>query len=672
MLTFPISGIPEDRLRSAWEEFVRTGRVDRQVVRPVIADSWARCRQHGLDPWRVERVAITGRELDGRLARRRAMIEAARPFMRSLHELVAGSGFVVCLCDEEGYLLELVGDADAEGEAEKIWLVPGVRWSEAVMGTSGIGVSLVTGSPIQVCGAEHYWVGCHSWTCSSAAVHDPDGRLIGVLTMSGDYRRVHPHTLGMVVAAAQAIENQLRAASASDRLLVAHRYLLATIESMSEGLVSVDTAGRVTLINSVAGRLLGMQAGEAVGRPLDQFLFRQLGLAAILESGREVVDRETNLELGTGRLHATVTAKPVMGDGCTVIGAMAILREMRSVRRLVHRMAGAQAVFTFDDIIGESPGFRRAVDLARAAAESSSTVLLQGESGTGKEMFAHAIHNAGRRRDGAFVAINCAAIPRELVGSELFGYAEGAFTGARREGSPGKFELADGGTIFLDEIGEMPLDMQAVLLRVLQDRQVVRIGGHRVTPVDVRVIASTNKNLSEAVARGSFRRDLYFRLNVFPIVIPPLRERKEDIPLLARHFLYKLNTKLGKSVQDVGNRALELLLAHDWPGNVRELENVIECAINVAQTGVLEPEHLMAGLRRGLRVAEGHITRPSVKRLADAERLAIAEALEQSTGNVAAAARRLGIARSSLYRKMRQYGIVVRRTWAGGTDTFLV
>jgi len=365
-------------------------------------------------------------------------------------------------------------------------------------------------------------------------------------------------------------------------------------------------------------------------------------------------------------LHATVTAKPVMGEGSQVIGAMAILREMRNVRRLVHRMAGAQAVFTFDDIIGESPSFRRAVDMARVAAQSSSTVLLLGESGTGKEMFAHAIHNAGSRREGPFVAINCAAIPRELVGSELFGYAEGAFTGARREGSPGKFELADGGTIFLDEIGEMPLDMQVVLLRVLQDRQVMRIGGHRVTPVDVRVIASTNKNLAEAVARGSFRSDLYFRLNVFPIIIPPLRERKEDIPLLARHFLRKLNAKLGKSIRDIGQRAMELLLAHDWPGNVRELENVIECAINVAQTGVLEPEHLLAGMRPGLRTGEARPHVPAVRRLTEAERLAIVEALEQSAGNVAAAARQLGIARSSLYRKMRRYGMSVRRTFSGG------
>lgn len=666
MLAFPISGICEDKLRAAWEEFVRTGGVDRQVIRPVIADSWLRCRHRGLDPWGVERVVASEDQLEARLARRRVMIEAARPFMHSLHQLVAGSGFVVCLCDEEGYLLELVGDEDAEGEAEKIWLVPGVKWSEDVMGTSGIGVSLVTGSPIQVCGAEHYWVGCHSWTCSSAPVRDPDGRLIGVLTMSGDHRRVHPHTLGMVVAAAQAIENQLRVLRASERLMVAHRYLLATVESMAEGLVSVDTSGRVTLINSVAGRLLGVSGDKAVGQVLDPFLFRQLGLATVLESGREIVDRETNLELGSGRLHATVTAKPVMGEGSQVIGAMAILREMRSVRRLVHRMAGARAVFTFDDIIGESPSFRRAVDMARVAAQSSSTVLLMGESGTGKEMFAHAIHNAGSRREGPFVAINCAAIPRELVGSELFGYAEGAFTGARREGSPGKFELADGGTIFLDEIGEMPLDMQVVLLRVLQDRQVMRIGGHRVTPVDVRVIASTNKNLAEAVARGSFRSDLYFRLNVFPIVIPPLRERKEDIPLLARHFLRKLNAKLGKSVRDIGRRALELLLAHDWPGNVRELENVIECAINVAQAGVLEPEHILAGLRPGLRTGEARPHAPAVRRLTEAERLAIVEALEHSGGNVAAAARQLGIARSSLYRKMRRYGMSVQRTFYGG------
>lgn len=665
MLAFPVSGVSEDRLYQAWQRFVETGHIDRQAVRPVIAESWMRCRDHGLDPWRVERVAIGWSELQARLRRRWAVIEAARPFMRSLHELVAGSGFVVCLCDEEGFLLELVGDPEAEGAAEQIWLEPGVNWAERVMGTTGIGVSLATGSPIQVCGAEHYWVGCHPWTCSSAPIRDPDGRVIGVLTMSGDRSRVHPHTLGMVVAAAGAIEYQLKAAQASERLQVAHHCLVATMESMSEGLLSVDTDGRVTHINSVAARLLGLSPGEVMGRPLHSDLLRHLGLAEVLRGGRELADREVQLDVGAARLHATVTVRPVVGEGSAVMGAMVILREMRSVRRLVHRMAGAQAVFTFADIVGESRALLRAVELARAAARTSSTVLLLGESGTGKEMFAHAIHNASTRRDGPFVAINCAAIPRELVGSELLGYAEGAFTGARKEGSPGKFELADGGTVFLDEIGEMPLDMQVVLLRVLQDRQIVRIGGQRVTRVDVRVIASTNKNLAEAVARGAFRRDLYFRLNVFPISIPPLRDRKEDIPLLARHFVSKLSAKLGKPVERISDEALALLVGHDWPGNVRELENVIECAINMADSPVLGREQVAASLCRSLNPGPSYRVVADGTRLADSERCALARALQESGGNLAEAARRLGIARSSLYRKMRRHGLAVSRRLYG-------
>lgn len=663
MLAFPVSSVSHERLKEAWERFVRTETIDSAAIRPIISSSWLRCRRAGLDPWKVERISLGQDELRARVSRSRTMVDVARQFMGSLYKLVAGSGFVVCLCDQDGYLLEVMGDTEALSEGERIWLTPGVNWSESAMGTSGIGVSLATDSPVQVCAAEHYWIGCHSWTCSSAPIHDPRGELIGVLTMSGHCTKVHPHTLGMVVAAAQAIDNELEARRASEGLAVAHQYLLATMESITDGLLTVDIEGRVSHLNAVAGRLLGLDRTVTVGKKLGHSMFRQLGLGEVLQTGREFADRELDLDLPKGKSHLSATAKPVKSPDGRVMGATVILREMGTVRKLVQRMAGARAMFTFADIIGEDPAFRRAVDMAMVAAESSSTVLLLGESGTGKEMFAHAIHNASSRRDGPFVALNCAAIPRELVGTELFGYAEGAFTGARREGSPGKFELADGGTIFLDEIGEMPLDLQVALLRVLQDKQVTRVGGRRVVPVDVRVIASTNKSISEEVARGSFRRDLYFRLNVFPISIPPLRDRKSDIPILANHFMEKLATKMGKSVRGIDKDAMEVLLSHDWPGNVRELENLIEHVINVSKDGLIKASTILTALNNSPR-SRG-TPRPSgcgtSLTLESSEKLTLLEALRCSRGLVSEAAKILGVSRSTLYRKMKKHDITVGR-----------
>ncbi|MGQ9532489.1 MAG: sigma-54 interaction domain-containing protein, partial [Desulfotomaculales bacterium] len=330
-------------------------------------------------------------------------------------------------------------------------------------------------------------------------------------------------------------------------------------------------------------------------------------------------------------------------------GAVVMLRESREVRRLVHRMVGARATFTFRDLVGASPSFRAAVEHARLAVRSEAAVLLEGESGAGKELFAQAIHNEGGRARGPFVAVNCGAIPRELIASELFGYVEGAFTGAARGGRPGKFELADGGTLFLDEIGEMPLDMQVVLLRVLQEKKVVRVGGTQMVPVDVRIIAATNKSLLREVEKGNFRRDLFYRLNIFHIKIPPLRERPGDVTLLARYFLAK-RIPAGRKLS-FHPRTLKVLESYAWPGNVRELENLIERLVHTVKEGTILPEHLPPEIRGSAREAR------SQPDLATVERQEVLRALGLCAGNVKQAAASLGIARSTLYRKLRAYEI---------------
>ncbi|MDK2932083.1 MAG: hypothetical protein PWR07_2214 [Bacillota bacterium] len=317
---------------------------------------------------------------------------------------------------------------------------------------------------------------------------------------------------------------------------------------------------------------------------------------------------------------------------------------------------------SFDDIYGASHQIRVAKDLAERAARTGSTVLLLGESGVGKEVFARAIHAASSRRGGPFVSVNCAAIPDNLMESELFGYVEGAFTGAAKGGKPGKFELASGGTIFLDEIGDMSLQLQAKLLRVLQTHKVERVGGTREIDVDVRVMAATNKDLEAMVGQGTFRLDLYYRLNVVTIRIPPLRERIEDIPLIISRSLAKLSARCPTKVRSVSPEALRILLDYDWPGNVRELENVLERALNLADGEVIEvehlPEHVVSAARGASRLAVQRTGEALDDVLARAEQEALLEALKATNNNRSRAAKKLGISRSAFYEKLRKYKIV--------------
>lgn len=309
--------------------------------------------------------------------------------------------------------------------------------------------------------------------------------------------------------------------------------------------------------------------------------------------------------------------------------------------------------YHIDDIIGDSPAMVQAKRLAATLAVSPSTVLIHGETGTGKELFAQAIHNLSPRAARPFVAINCGALPASLIESTLFGYAEGSFTGAKRQGAPGVFEQADGGTLFLDEISEMPFDLQVRLLRVIQEREVRRVGAEAAKPVDVRILASTNKSLEDLVRQGKFRTDLYFRLNVLELDVPPLRERKADIPALAYHFIGGFARMLGKEANDIDPAVLDAIVAYDWPGNVRELQNCTEFVVNMLDGNAIRLEHLPPFLRGGRRSVAASAFRARVE---EAERDAVLEALRAAHGNKAEAARRLGLNRTTLWRVLKRIG----------------
>ncbi len=365
-----------------------------------------------------------------------------------------------------------------------------------------------------------------------------------------------------------------------------------------------------------------------------------------------MVDKELFLQIKNKSVHLVKTSVPILDEKGGIIGVVDTFREIKRVHKMINQMVGAQATFTFRDFIGNSSRLRETLMMAKISANSSSTILIQGESGTGKEVLAQAIHNASDHGNGPFVAVNCAAIPRELIESELFGYEEGAFTGARRGGRPGKFELASGGTIFLDEIGDMPLDMQVKLLRVTQERRVVRVGGQHYIDVDVRIMAATNRDLSKAVADGSFRADLYYRLNVLPILIPPLHQRPEDIPLLAAHILRKLSQKVKRKTIEITPEAMRVLANYSWPGNVRELENVLERCIHFLEGDLLKLTDLPASVYGE---TKPHKPVTDTRSLVEVERQMVVEALQLAGGNVSRAARQLGVSRTTLYNKLRKY-----------------
>ncbi|MEW6661436.1 MAG: sigma-54-dependent Fis family transcriptional regulator [Bacillota bacterium] len=666
-----MQNVTNDRqqLLHAWHCFIEQRKITSAHVRPVILASWERCAMLKVNPYQPQLKKLPPAVLAATIVRHQNLILTAKPFMESLFRLVAGSGFVVTLCDAQGNLLELLGDAEVLNEADNINLVPGVNWAEAYMGTTAIGVALETGQPVQVCSVEHYCKPCHDWTCSAAPIRAPQGDQIAILNMSGHFLKVHPHTLGMVVAAAQAIEHQLKNQQISASLALSNKYLRAVLESMSDGVITVNQQGQVVEINSVAARLFSLPPEQVLTRPLPASLAEQLKIKEVLQKGREYIDKEVSIEEAGKRVHCTVAVKPISKEGSSIAGAVATIQEIKTVRRLVQRMIGARALFTFDDILAQSKTMRQTMALAKLAAENSLNILILGESGTGKELLAQAIHNASSRTEGPFVAINCGAIPKDLIGSEMFGYTEGAFTGAKHQGSPGKFELADGGTIFLDEIGDMPLDLQAALLRFIQDRQLIRIGGSQVIPVDVRIITATNKNLSQEVSRGNFRQDLYYRLNVFPIHVPPLRERAGDITLLARHFLEKMSHRLGKRLY-FSTTSLACLESYSWPGNVRELENAVQRLAYLVPDGPIQRETVMTIL------GERHSPSPPKSMglsLSDLEKDSIREAIRVNSGNLSQAAKVLGIGRTTLYRKIKKYGLeaflaqLLRQPYQSGT-----
>lgn len=436
------------------------------------------------------------------------------------------------------------------------------------------------------------------------------------------------------------------------------RQVKAVMDSVDEGIVAVDSLGRINIFNPSAEKILKLDAEEVLGEPVSKVLSPDIPMVESLRTGKGYDNEEIILRTERGVSHYITTGRPIKNENNQIVGAVALIKDLNRVLDLVYSMTSSPDI-TLDDILGVSEGIEYAKNVARMVAKSSSTVLIRGESGTGKELFARSIHRASRRKDRHFVPVNCGALPDTLLESELFGYEEGAFTGARKGGKQGLFRFADGGTLFLDEIGELSPHLQVKLLRVLQEGKVRRIGGAEEIKVDVRVVAATSRNLEEMLEQGLFRDDLYYRLNVVPLFVPPLRKRKEDIPMLVEYFINQVSVNMGKNIKGITRQALEKLSVHHWPGNVRELSNVIERAINLVHGGYIEEKHIVLDARlSGQNGYEGILENKKGLRevLEETERRVLTEAVKRlgSSRKVGAA---LGISHTAVIKKMKKYNI---------------
>ena len=650
-------------MRKTWAEYANHNLVNPKDIRPYVASSWQRCRKLNVDPYHDRQLIISPKDLKQRMAQFKDLISVALPTMKNIYNFVRESGFKVVLADQDGYVLSVMGDKTDHCDPSEEQMCAGANWSETYKGTNAIGTCLVERRPLHIHAVEHFCETNHLMTCSAAPIFDPNGKLIGVLNMTGEYHHANDHTLGMVVAGANAIENQFRLHRANHKLFSAYKYSETIINTMSEGLMTVDTKGMVTQINDAAARMINITANDAIGYHVSQILSKATPILGLLSSGTSYENQEVVFEKNNRKFYSS--GRLLHDDFSNCIGAVAVFKSYEKGTKHQPRrvIIPLPARYNVDDIIGNCPLIKETKRRASIAAQSPSTVLLYGESGTGKEMFAQSIHTLSSRRDKPFVAINCSATPETLIESELFGYVDGSFTGAAKGGKAGKFEEADGGTLFLDEIGDMPMYTQVKLLRVIQERRVSRIGSSTEIPVNIRILAATHKDLKQEMAAGNFREDLYYRLNVIMLQIPPLRKRLDDLPLLVEYLVKKLSTRLGRRDIKISEQFLRACRAHPWPGNIRELENALERALNmVDEDGVLTPELMeLDYIAQEENNSDGGPVRP----LKDMERDLLIQALEQAEGNIVQASQMLGISRNTIYRKIKEFDLDISRVICG-------
>lgn len=639
------------KVMEAWQRFVTDGVLPPRSIRTLVEESWSRCAGQGVDPTRRAAPVQTTEDALSRLCERnRDFIVAARQVCAQAREFLAESGTIMVVTDAEGVILHVEGDPSTVDAAQEIQLAPGGNWDEGVAGTNAIGTALAACQPVQIHAAEHFCEGIKRWTCSATVIEDPfDRGVLGAIDISGLRSTYDPHCLALAVTTASRIAERLMRLALERRAKLLDATLLRFVGGTRDGLIVFDDRGRLVKVNEYAGPALLARGVQAEGP--------EGPIIASLRDNR-LVDA-AGRPLDTVRPEWTETVL----DGREALGTLVIIPQPGPPRRTTTSPPAQTPRHPgFEAILAASPAMAEQVERARRLAGLPVPVLLLGETGTGKEVFARAIHAASAFRDGPFIALNCGGLPRELLASELFGYAEGAFTGARRGGLSGKIEAADGGTLFLDEIGEMPADLQPHFLRVLQEGEFYRLGETTSRKVRFRLLAATHRDLRREVAEERFRMDLFYRLSVMTLTLPALRERRADIVPLARHFMQQAAITYGIAPKPLAAELCTALVDHDWPGNARELRNAVEAMLLMSSGPALTLADLpVEYYSHPTLPAVGHDAVPApgndAVRLEDTERQAIVAAIERAGGNLTQVARMLGIAKSTLYVKLKKFDI---------------
>jgi len=640
----------EPAVMTAWESFIGGDERAIESLRALVDSSWQRCVHAQVDPrTRSGPQPLSDQDLYLLRERQRQLIEASAPVMACARDFLSETGTLMALADASGTIMATEGDVRALGSAETIRLMPGVAWSEDLCGTNAIGTALAMGEPVQIHSAEHFCEGIKRWTCSATVLRHPlDGEILGVLDVSGLSGTYSRQTLALVVTAASRIEHRLATGEMERRYRLLDHAVNRLAAAGRDGVVLFDHRGCPIRANEHAPLLIASVGGE-----IDLGAARRLPGLAAGRPGRQPSRSALPAWIDPQWIEPLIVKGEQLGTLLIVPapGTRAMAPSPPTVRE-----PSAPRGDAFDALVTGDATLLEVIGKARQLARSRVPVLLLGETGVGKEEFARGIHGAGA---GPYVALNCGGLSRELLASELFGYADGAFTGARKGGMVGKIEAAHGGTLFLDEIGEMPLDMQPNLLRVLERGEIYRLGENTPRRVSFRLIAATHRDLRQEIAQGRFRMDLYYRIAVTTLRIPALRQRKGDIARLARHFLERFRREQGLEAGAIDDEATRALESYAWPGNVRELRNLIEGAVLLSEGATLTRDALPREFLESLaNIGDSpHAAPGGVCSIAEGEESLIRRAIGASGGNLTLAARQLHIAKSTLYVKMQRYAI---------------
>ncbi len=629
-----------EKLKQNWESYILHKKLP-EDTRILVKEAWDRCLAYGVDYNGGYGDIIPEKELNEILERKANLIRIADPVMENIFSIIKETSFSLVLTDENGVIIHVKENESIHKKHDSLRFIRGTRWDEKNVGANAIGTALAAEMDLHMLGAEHFCKSHHPWTCSAALIRNSLGEIIGCIDISGSVEDDHIHTFGIVTYAAKIIEKQMD-------LTASYELIETAMDSVIDGLFVIDKNFRTTNANKKILEIFNVNREEFENINIKE-MFDDIDIKnKVFENGESLRISDYTINFKNNKHECLLNISPTKISG-RVTGAVFFVKEAQQVRKVVSHIAGYKASYEFDDILTENEEMKRIIKFAKKIAKTNSTVLIQGESGTGKELFAHSIHNYSRRSSGPFVAVNCAALPKDLVESELFGYEKGSFTGASREGKPGKFELANGGTIFLDEIGELPLEMQSKLLRVIENNKINRIGSRYERSTDVRIITATNRNLREEIEQKSFREDLFFRLNVINITLPPLKERLEDIELLAEHFLGQLNQE-SKTSKKFSRNFIDYLSKNQWRGNVRELRHCIQREFYIS-----DDEYIRTPRVNNIRQEkEININNSDLK---EVEKIYIEEALKAENGNVIKAAKRLNIGKSTVYRKIKKFDI---------------